>query len=244
MVFVKVRNKNKVSRKLIEKFVSSSSHWLSKEAPVGRCDGLHALRSCRPCLTVSSTTYLHRTDYMNSSDGLYQAHANVSSESKERENNTERSILPSLNSSQICSLPQPPNGIRIRWIASEPIPPPPLMSCIKPVCFDVNDGPVYLASAFFHDGSIHPCKITTAHYPYHLRIPYEGRELTPFQFDFDFLVVSPDMEWVPAEKGKIPKGLRPVLGGLDADGKELYHAMGKIQDWHVPGKTGPQYVCF
>jgi hypothetical protein len=45
------------------------------------------------------------------------------------------------------------------------------------------------------------------------------------------------MEWVPAKKGEIPLGRRPVEGGHEANGLKLYHAIGIVDGLKVPGKT-------
>jgi len=68
-------------------------------------------------------------------------------------------------------------------------------------------------------------------------VPFGGSEKI-HQGRYDILPITPAMEWVPAKDGRIPKGVRPVEGGYESDGKFLYHAYATINGCKVPGKVG------
>ncbi|KAF5380726.1 hypothetical protein D9757_007090 [Collybiopsis confluens] len=115
-----------------------------------------------------------------------------------------------------------------------------------PPCFDHDNSPVFLGSAHFSDGSIHPCKIAPALSPSVCRVPYGGRELE-FSGPYDLLPFNPEtMEFVPAAHGHIPKGRRAIEGGHEKNKDvKLYHAVAQIRLGggkvvRVPGKTAPQ----
>jgi hypothetical protein len=46
------------------------------------------------------------------------------------------------------------------------------------------------------------------------------------------------MRWCEAKDGQIPYGKEPIQGGYEESGEQLYHALAKIRDFWVPGKTG------
>jgi hypothetical protein len=50
------------------------------------------------------------------------------------------------------------------------------------------------------------------------------------------------MEWVRTGHGRIPQGRRPVEGGYEQNGAQLYHAYAHIDGVDVPGKTGEHLV--
>lgn len=99
--------------------------------------------------------------------------------------------------------------------------------------------PVYVGSAIFDD-SVHPCKIAPSVHP-PCRVPYGGTE-HDHHGRYDLLPITPDMEWIPTKNGEIPPGRRPVEGGYESGGQKLYHALGKIGEVDVPGKTGAHLV--
>jgi len=103
-------------------------------------------------------------------------------------------------------------------------------------CHDVGGAPIYLGSAILEDGSVHPCKCSPNLQP-PCRVPYAGVEMH-HSGRFDLLPVTKEMEFVPAANGVIPKGRRPVQGGFETNGQNLYHAVATVQGVRVPGKTG------
>lgn len=73
-------------------------------------------------------------------------------------------------------------------------------------------------------------------------MPYNGEER---QHDgrYDLLPFIPSaMEWVITSGGRVPIGRRPIEGGYEEDGSQLYHAAARIGNITVPGKTGPHLV--
>ena len=128
--------------------------------------------------------------------------------------------------------PPPPSGFRISLPAADLIGPP--------VCKDADDkNPVYVGSAIF-ENSVHPCKIALSDYP-PCRVAYGSTEVCHYG-KYQLLPITFDMEWVPAKNGEIPPDRRPVEGGHESGGQKLYHALGKIDDVNVPGKTGEHLV--
>ncbi|KAI0250281.1 hypothetical protein BJV78DRAFT_1099299, partial [Lactifluus subvellereus] len=102
---------------------------------------------------------------------------------------------------------------------------------------DANgSGPVFLGSALMQY-SVHPCKIAP-HLAAPCRVPYGGGEFA-HQGRFDLLPFVPEhMEFVPTSNGRVPPGRRPIKGGFENSGAELYHAVAVIDGIKVPGKTG------
>lgn len=45
------------------------------------------------------------------------------------------------------------------------------------------------------------------------------------------------MEWIKARDGIVPDGTKPVIGGHELDGQEIYHAACWKDGVRVPGKT-------
>jgi len=139
----------------------------------------------------------------------------------------------------------PPAGHRVPC-STENNAPMPSIESIGPAPFNDLDGsPVYVVSALIMDqrtGSVqavHPAKANARFTP-PVRLSYGGREVL-HQGRYDVLIVTPQMEWVPAKDGKMPKGRRAVEGGFEADGRHLFHARARVNKhpnlW-VPGKTG------
>ncbi|KAI0001515.1 hypothetical protein BJV74DRAFT_819111 [Russula compacta] len=85
--------------------------------------------------------------------------------------------------------------------------------------------------------SVHPCKIVPNH-PQPCYVSYGGSELN-HQGRYDLLPIVPEhMQLVPTSHGRVPPGCRPVKGGFEQNGAELYHAVAEIGGVKVPGKTG------
>ena len=110
--------------------------------------------------------------------------------------------------------------------------------------FTDRDGksPVFLGSAIMEDGEgVHPCKIAP-NLPTPCRVPFGGRE-REHHGRYDLLPFVPElMEFVLTEHGRVPPGRRPVKGGFEKSGQELYHAVAVINGVKVPGKTGAHLV--
>jgi len=142
------------------------------------------------------------------------------------------------------ALPQqiPPSGHRI-LLSSRGGPPFPGVEQTRGAPFTDADGksPVFIGSAFMQN-SVHPCKITP-NLPRACHVSYDGVEVIHDGL-YDLLPFVPEhMEFVLTSGGHIPPGRRPVKGGFEHDGKELYHAVAVIKGIKVPGKTGLLLVC-
>ncbi|KAF8632218.1 hypothetical protein AX15_001976 [Amanita polypyramis BW_CC] len=131
--------------------------------------------------------------------------------------------------------PAPPSGHRIPLGTSTPFPsvselgPPPFFEADRKT-------PIYIGSALF-DRSVHPCKVGE-HLQPHALVPYGGQEYG-HSGRYDLLPFIPElMVFVPTSHGHIPPGRRPVEGGYEGDGDNLYHAAAVINGLRVPGKAG------
>jgi len=151
------------------------------------------------------------------------------------------------------SVPQlpPPSGYRIPLGIPEPsssssssYPPssPPSFPGIertREAPFTDADGksPVFIGSALMQD-SVHPCKIVPNMQNQACRVSYGGTEIA-HEGRYDLLPFVPAlMEFVPASNGHVPHGRKPVKGGFEQNGTELYHAVAVIDGVKVPGKAG------
>jgi len=118
-------------------------------------------------------------------------------------------------------------------------------------CIDADGSPVFLGSALFYStgnpqgggpDSVHPCKIAPHLSPV-CRVPYGGGEFE-HHGRYDLLPFVPQMmEWVLTSRGQIPQGRRAIEGGVENHGAKLYHAVAKVGNVWVPGKTGTHLVC-
>ncbi|KAI9512027.1 hypothetical protein F5148DRAFT_974203 [Russula earlei] len=130
----------------------------------------------------------------------------------------------------------PPSGYRIPLSPEIPFPG---IERSRGAPFTDADGksPVFVGSALMQY-SVHPCKIAP-NQPRPCYVSYGGVEIT-HQGRYDLLPFVPEhMEFVKTSNGLVPPGRRPVKGGFENDGKELYHAAAVINGVKVPGKTGP-----
>jgi len=128
----------------------------------------------------------------------------------------------------------PPSGYRLALSFSTPFPSNEQVG--QAPCADVNGAPVYLGSAIF-EKSVHPCKVAP-HLRPACRVAYGGSEKEHFG-RYDLLPFLPQqMEFVRASGGRIPAGRRPVEGGYEENGAQLYHGIGSIHGARVPGKVG------
>lgn len=132
----------------------------------------------------------------------------------------------------------PPSGYRVPL--GTPGQPFPGTDRTRSAPFTDADGksPVFLGSAIMADGSVHPCKIAPGLLPSSpCRVPFAGGELD-HRGRYDLLPFVPElMEFVVASRGRVPPGRRPVAGGFEKSGQELYHAVAVIDGVKVPGKT-------
>lgn len=116
------------------------------------------------------------------------------------------------------------------------------------VCVDADGSPVYIGSALGSNdprdplhNTVHPCKIAP-HLSPPCRVPYGGIE-HGHTGRYDLLpIVAQTMEWVPTSFGRIPQNKLPIEGGIE-HGTKLYHALAKVGEVWVPGKTGAHLVC-
>jgi len=131
----------------------------------------------------------------------------------------------------------PPSGYRIP-LSSPGGPPFPGVERTRGAPFTDADGtsPVFIGSAILQY-SVHPCKIAP-NQPRPCYVSYGGEEIV-HEGRYDLLPFVPEhMEFVSTSGGRIPPGRRPVKGGFEHDGKELYHAVAFVEGIKVPGKTG------
>ncbi|KAI0632724.1 hypothetical protein C8Q77DRAFT_1073743 [Trametes polyzona] len=115
-----------------------------------------------------------------------------------------------------------------------------------PVAYDADGrAPVYLGTAhgFARDGGsgggAHPCKVVPALGGASVaRVPFGGGEHAHAGRVDVLRVDEARMEWVPAARGAVPVGRRPVVGGRERDGRLLYFALAPVGRVWVPGKVG------
>ena len=101
--------------------------------------------------------------------------------------------------------------------------------------------PVFIGSALMQD-SVHPCKIVPGLQNKACRVSYGGGEVA-HEGRYDLLPFVPAlMEFVPTSNGYVPDGRKPVKGGFEQNGTELYHAVAVVDGVKVPGKTGIHLV--
>ncbi|KAG0705692.1 hypothetical protein DFH29DRAFT_799716 [Suillus ampliporus] len=93
-----------------------------------------------------------------------------------------------------------------------------------------------MGSAIFQS-SVHPCKIVP-----HLPFPWSVVE---HQGRYDLLPFDPETwnhEWVRTSLGRIPHRRDPIAGGYEKNGANLYHALARVGQTWVPGKTREHIV--
>ncbi|GAA5828612.1 hypothetical protein JCM11251_000874 [Rhodosporidiobolus azoricus] len=127
----------------------------------------------------------------------------------------------------------PPAGLRVPTSTQTAFPSADLVG--KAPFSDLDGSPVYVASALVGSNSVHPCKVNAGRLE--CMISYGGAEKR-HQGRYDILPITPEMEWVEASYGQLPKGRRPVEGGFEENGQHLFHALTTIEGVQVPGKTG------
>ena len=136
----------------------------------------------------------------------------------------------------------PPSGYRVPL--GRPGEPFPGLDQTREAPFTDADGksPVFIGSAIMEGGEgVHPCKIAPG-LPTPCRVPFGGGE-REHRGRYDLLPFVPEMmEFVLTSHGQVPPGRRPVKGGFEKSGHELYHAVALINGVKVPGKTGAHLV--
>ena len=126
----------------------------------------------------------------------------------------------------------PPSGFRVQLPAADLVG--------LPLQVETNGThPVFVGSAVF-ENSVHPGKIVFSVFP-PCCVAYGSDEVRHYG-RYELLPITSDMEWVSTKNGEIPPGRRPIEGGHESNGATLYHALGKIDDVDVPGKTGEHLV--
>ncbi|KAH9037893.1 hypothetical protein EDB85DRAFT_1935162 [Lactarius pseudohatsudake] len=132
----------------------------------------------------------------------------------------------------------PPSGYRVPLGATPGQPFPGIDRTREAPCTDADGkSPVFLGSAIMEDGSVHPCKIAPGLTAAPCRVPFGGGELE-HRGRYDLLPFVPElMEFVVTSRGQVPPGRRPVKGGFEKSGLELYHAVAVVNGVRVPGKT-------
>ncbi|KAK4194490.1 hypothetical protein QBC40DRAFT_319439 [Triangularia verruculosa] len=133
----------------------------------------------------------------------------------------------------------PDDGVRARLHTDQLLPNANVLHAAP--CADNDGSPVYIGSALHVNGGVHPCKIVSRFQSSRkaCRVPYGGEEICHVG-EYDLLPFVPEvMEFVEAERGHPPPLRRPILGGYEADGKRLYHAIALVDGVWVPGKAAP-----
>lgn len=152
---------------------------------------------------------------------------------------TASASAPSSSASAALLQQIPPSGYRIPLSSlGEVTSPFPGVERTRGAPFTDADGksPIFVGSALMQY-SVHPCKIAPK-LPQPCYVSYGGAEIV-HDGRYDLLPFVPEhMEFVLTSSGRVPPGRRPVKGGFEHDGKELYHAVAVIEGIKVPGKTG------
>ncbi|KAG2074228.1 hypothetical protein BDR04DRAFT_1151315 [Suillus decipiens] len=106
-----------------------------------------------------------------------------------------------------------PSGIRIPLQLNSAF--PDLIHTKAPPCYDADGvSPVFIGSAIFQQS-----------------VEHKGQ--------YNLLQFDPEtMEWIRTSLGRIPHNRDPVTGGYEENGRNLYHAMGRVDNAWIPGKTG------
>lgn len=101
---------------------------------------------------------------------------------------------------------------------------------------DLEGRPLYVGTAVLDDRAI-PCQIDPRALEARRPATRKVRQAEPVRYDV--LVISSSMQWVPAMYGEIPVGRQPVHGGHENSSPHLYHAIARIGNTFIPGKTSP-----
>ncbi|KAG9097118.1 hypothetical protein FS749_007025 [Ceratobasidium sp. UAMH 11750] len=102
---------------------------------------------------------------------------------------------------------------------------------------DLDGRPLYVGTAILDDSAV-PCQISPESLANSKR-PSTRRTREAHPTRYDVLVISSSMQWVPTEHGKLPPQRCPVHGGHEHSSPHLYHAIARIGNTFIPGKTSP-----
>ncbi|CAE6513638.1 unnamed protein product [Rhizoctonia solani] len=99
---------------------------------------------------------------------------------------------------------------------------------------DSEGRPLYVGTAILDDGAI-PCQIDPQMFAVKRPTTRKSRQAQPVRQ----VMISSSMQWIPATYGEIPYGKQPVHGGHENSSPHLYHAIARIGNTFIPGKTSP-----
>ncbi|KAJ6482219.1 hypothetical protein C8R47DRAFT_1178231 [Mycena vitilis] len=137
----------------------------------------------------------------------------------------------------------PPSGFRLKFSSESGLERRELERAGRAPFHDLDQSPVYVGSAIFmHDHGREPKSVQPGKVAPHLHPPcqiaYGGHELG-HHGRYDVLIIDENMmEWVHTSHGRIPEGRIPIEGGYEENGDKLYHAVARVHNVMVPGKTG------
>lgn len=153
-----------------------------------------------------------------------------------QERNAAQSSTSQRNLSRERRIPATPvAGFRIPAIGSLKLASFPVLEMCGPAFADSDGNPVYVCSAIL-GSSVHPGK-AGPHYMPPVRFSLAGKEVV-HEGRYDLLPITDEMKWVQASHGNLPEGYSVVQGGYEESSEQLFHAVAKLDDVWVPGKTG------
>ncbi|CAE6482087.1 unnamed protein product [Rhizoctonia solani] len=100
---------------------------------------------------------------------------------------------------------------------------------------DTEGRPLYVGTAVLDDRAI-PCQIDPQMLEVKRPTTRKSRQAQPVR---QVSLISSSMQWLPAAYGEIPYGKQPVHGGHENSSPHLYHAIARIGNTFIPGKTSP-----
>ena len=104
-----------------------------------------------------------------------------------------------------------------------------------------SDGRLLYVSRAFYQGSDIPGK-TATHLP-GCNIAVQGKEIT-IEEDFEILTGSNNYVWTELAQPSKLLTISPIVGGFEAEGREIFIAKGKHKGFWIPGKYySKQNVC-
>ncbi|KAF8757757.1 universal ribosomal protein uL5 family [Rhizoctonia solani] len=100
---------------------------------------------------------------------------------------------------------------------------------------DTEGRPLYVGTAVLDDSAI-PCQIDPQTLQFKRPMTRKSRQAQPAR---RVSCGSSSMQWISASFGEIPYGKHPVHGGHENTSPHLYHAIARIGNTFIPGKTSP-----